>query len=698
MVAVIAVWLILWHCAYPLSFAACAILIALILSNLLLISHSTGFDTRVVAKYLLIADGIALPVAAIAANSPAPEVHLVFVIAILVASASTWPAASLVSFAVGATVNTLLALSEQTDYYVGSLNYRAYLCMLFCVSVFGYYFSTRFRRHESQIEHMRGEIEEKELTVSKTAEAVSYWTSIYETVTHGISSGVVLSNRDMRIIFVNKTFLEMAGAEPGQLPTRTSSQDFSEEVIAELGLREKLQHVRDTGKPLELQEIKIAKPGGQSCEALFSAFPIRDQEHQVGFVAAVFNDVTELKKARGETSEAKRQYRSLFTDLPSAFAIFSLADESLIRYNYQFEVLTGYTLDELMDKSFRDFLPGGNLRSVVRKFLYEIGEDAKPTATIELKIVIANGAELDVEAAFESYFVGDQPVGIQAVIRDITDRKAAEKEAERRRVQARLALKKMLEQKLITEEVRRLDALKSEFVSMVSHELRTPMASIKGALGMMADETAGPINDEQRKWIDMALRNVDRLTILLNDTLDVAKIASGKFPLHPEEIDLLPLVEEIGKEYSVKAAETGHSIRWECAEPPVCAFADAEAVRRILVNLVGNALFHTPAGSKIVVGAYCQDGMPCLAVKDNGNGIAPENLTRIFERFFQADRPTGDGPKGTGLGLSICKGLVEQMGGNISVQSELGKGATFLIALPAGPGTSNIELASDKKA
>jgi PAS domain S-box-containing protein len=588
-------------------------------------------------------------------------------------------------------VNTLFALSEHTDYHVGSSTYNIYLLILLFAAVLGVCLAAMFRAKEKRIEAMRDKLRKQESIIGGAADTISYWMNIYETAVRGIPTGIVLYDKDMHIVLVNDAFSRMIGEKPGELMAKTPSQYFPEKVVSELGLGKKLSHVRDSGELVGPQEIELTTSQGDSRVIMFRAFPIYDKEGIINFVLAVFDDISELRRAHSELAESERQYRSLFMNIPDAVVVFSLADGSLLIHNQQFEDLTGYSANEIRDKNFADFFPEDNLQSVVRKFIYRIGQDTKLSAPMELKMAIAGAEELDAETMFEPYFVGDEPVGIQAVIRDVTDRKTAEAEAVRRKVQTRLALKKMFEEKRVADELRKVDALKSEFVSMASHELRTPMASIKGALSLLADESAGPISKQQRKWVDMALKNVDRLTMLLNDTLDVAKIEAGRFPLYPKEISLSSIVEQVGSEYSVKARQTGRSISMECPETPVRAYADAEACRRVLINLVGNALFHTPAGSKIEIRAYYteEDGMSCIAVSDNGKGIAPENLARIFERFFQADRDVGEGPKGTGLGLAICKGLVEQMGGRIWAESEVGKGATFYFALPADQGSLN---------
>jgi PAS domain S-box-containing protein len=688
--ALVAACAVIWHFAYPPGLLFYTVFGILFLSNAFLAVVAKE-SLQVTAKYLYVADGILLPLMATGAGSAATEIQIVFVVAILASTASAWIPAPLVSFLSGAAVFSVLELGSRAGYGFGSAAYYVNLFILFSISALGVYLSTVFRTSEKQIGSMREEIEKKESLIGGAADTISYWMNIYETAVHGIPSGIVLHDNKMRIVLVNDAFSRMIDEKPAELMSRTPSQYLPERMIGDLGLRKKLEHVLDAGEFVEPQEITLTTQQGDSKLLVFRAFPIYDKKGEINFVLAVFDDISELRKAHKELAESERQYRSLFMNIPDAVVVFSMANGSLLIHNQELEDLTGYSANELREKNFSDFFPEGDLQSVVREFIYKIGRDTRLSAPIELNMTISSAEELDVEVTFEPYFVGDEPLGIQAVIKDVTQRKTAEAEAVRRKVQTRLALKKMMEEKRIADELRKVDVMKSEFVSMASHELRTPMASIKGALSLLTDGSAGAVSKQQRKWIDMALKNVDRLTVLLNDTLDVAKIESGKFPLYPKEIDIGSLAQQVGSEYSVKAAQSGHTISVEKTKSPVRAYADAEALRRILINLVGNAISHTPEGSKISIRAHYRDKdkMPCIAVEDNGDGISPENLEKIFERFFQTERQVGEGAKGTGLGLAICKGLVEQMGGGIWVESEAGKGAAFYFTLPARPPQRN---------
>ncbi|MCX7680457.1 MAG: GAF domain-containing protein [Anaerolineae bacterium] len=247
--------------------------------------------------------------------------------------------------------------------------------------------------------------------------------------------------------------------------------------------------------------------------------------------------------------------------------------------------------------------------------------------------------------------MGDEFLGTVSVFRDVT----AEVEAER---------------------------AKTEFVSMVSHELRTPMTSIKGYVKLLLMEMAGKLTEEQRHFLSIINTNVDRLTNLINDLLDISRIESGRLAISPRPIQVHQVIEQVMAEMHARATSRGLKLYSEL--PPVLpkVIADPDRVAQILTNLVANACNYTPSGGEVCVLAHVNGGEVHIAVRDTGIGIAPENLDKIFERFFRADDELVREVPGTGLGLAIVRSLVEMQGGRIWVESQLGAGSTFTFTLP----------------
>ena len=227
-----------------------------------------------------------------------------------------------------------------------------------------------------------------------------------------------------------------------------------------------------------------------------------------------------------------------------------------------------------------------------------------------------------------------------------------------------------------------VERLKNEFISSVSHELRTPMTSIKGYTDLLFLGMAGGLTDAQRNFLQIIKSNADRLTALVNDILDISRIETGRLRLTIERLNVLHLIDQVIILFREQFREKGLDLQWN---PPATldeVRGDAARVTQILNNLMANAWRYTPAGGRVQVTAEKRDGFVHVHVEDTGIGIAPENLARIFDRFFRADDPVVQEAGGTGLGLSIVKMFVEMLGGEIWVQSELGKGSTFSFSLP----------------
>lgn len=233
-----------------------------------------------------------------------------------------------------------------------------------------------------------------------------------------------------------------------------------------------------------------------------------------------------------------------------------------------------------------------------------------------------------------------------------------------------------------------LDKLKSEFVSIVSHELRSPLASMKMGISSVANGLIGPLNEEQQVMLAIADRDVDRLSKLTTDLLDLTKIEAGRLDLQVGGCDMLGLVKEVAESAEPQARQQGFYLEVVSTGETVNAAGDRDRLYQVVQNLVGNALnFTEEGGVTVTVGRV--DGQPQLVsvcVEDTGPGIPAEAMPTIFEKFSQAHNETRSEKRGTGLGLTISKGIVEAHGGSISAESEAGRGSRFCFTVPAaGP-------------
>jgi PAS domain S-box-containing protein len=227
-----------------------------------------------------------------------------------------------------------------------------------------------------------------------------------------------------------------------------------------------------------------------------------------------------------------------------------------------------------------------------------------------------------------------------------------------------------------------VERLKNEFISTVSHELRTPMTSIKGYTDLLFLGMAGGLTDAQRNFLQIIKSNADRLTALVNDILDISRIETGRLRLAVEPLNLVQLIDQVLASFAEQYREKGLHLQWN---PPAAledVRGDAARVTQILNNLLANAWQYTAPGGSVRIRAEERDRAVHVHVEDTGIGIAADNLSRVFDRFYRVDDPAVQEAGGTGLGLSIVKLFVEMLGGEVWVESEPGKGSTFSFSLP----------------
>ncbi|MCB4792319.1 MAG: HAMP domain-containing histidine kinase [Elusimicrobia bacterium] len=233
--------------------------------------------------------------------------------------------------------------------------------------------------------------------------------------------------------------------------------------------------------------------------------------------------------------------------------------------------------------------------------------------------------------------------------------------------------------------LKELDELKDSFVSSVSHELRSPLAAIDGYCDFLIEGfNRNMPREKQEKSLKIIKDATIRLTNFINNVLDIAKIKAGRFELRKTPVSFNDLAEEIVSLFVSLGEQQQKKIFNAVAKDLPNIFADPERIKQVITNLVGNALKFTKAGSEISIGARLnEDGQSITGwVKDTGIGIPPDDLTRVFERFFQVKESGMKKPKGTGLGLAIVAEIIKLHNGRIWVESTLGQGSTFKFTIP----------------
>ncbi|RKY41139.1 MAG: hypothetical protein DRP85_07060 [Candidatus Makaraimicrobium thalassicum] len=290
-----------------------------------------------------------------------------------------------------------------------------------------------------------------------------------------------------------------------------------------------------------------------------------------------------------------------------------------------------------------------------------------------------------------------QVAGVFAAARDITERREAEAEIRRcsERLEAQVRERTMeltkvnkqlrreiAERKNAEKKIQETMEIKSEFVSLVSHELRTPLTSIKEGISIVLSGIAGKLGGDQKKFLDIAKRNVDRLARLINDVLDFQKLEAGRVEFNMAENDINELVEEVYSAMLPLTDDKGLDFAVRTGDDLPRAKFDKDKITQVLTNIVSNAVKFTEKGGITVATAMEDAGAIRVSVKDTGPGVRLKDISRLFHKFEQlargGDRITG----GSGLGLAISREIIEKHGGKIWAESEVGKGTTFHFILP----------------
>ncbi|MBM3254027.1 MAG: GAF domain-containing protein [Candidatus Omnitrophica bacterium] len=239
-----------------------------------------------------------------------------------------------------------------------------------------------------------------------------------------------------------------------------------------------------------------------------------------------------------------------------------------------------------------------------------------------------------------------------------------------------------IENARLHEELKTLDNMKSNFIANVSHELRSPLASIKESVSLLLDEVSGALNSEQRRFLEIARKNIDRLSRLIDDLLDLAKIESGRTEMKRLFINIIMLVEDVINSFKVLAESKNIILGIKAASPVIKIWADPDKLTQAISNLLDNAIKYSPNGSSVTVEISDKGSIVEISVIDNGIGISKENIERLFDKFSRLEDAIQDRVKGTGLGLVITKELVQMHGGEIFVDSKPGEGSRFYFTLP----------------
>ncbi|MDE3151789.1 MAG: GAF domain-containing protein [Gemmatimonadota bacterium] len=407
---------------------------------------------------------------------------------------------------------------------------------------------------------------------------------------------------------------------------------------------------------------------------------------------ALDNFLREAERLAAE-EEALRERLLVDQVFESVPGVIYLYDENgrFRRWNQRFMDVTGYSAAEMEAAHPLNFFRGDDVPVLTERIqgVFVTGE-----GSVEADFVSKDGTATPYFFTGRRVTLEGRPhlvgVGIDISERVIAEHALREAKAElERKVEERTA-----DLRAAVEHAESADRIKSAFLATMSHELRTPLNSIIGFNGMVLKELAGPLNDEQKKQLGMALRSARHLLELINDVLDISKIEAGQLGVHREPVDLRASVEKVVGVIRPTAEGKGLGLNVELPDELPPLVGDRRRLEQVLLNLLNNAVKFTERGSvSLAVEAGGTTRMPDgrravrVQVRDTGIGIKPADLPTLFQPFRQLDTGLSRTHEGTGLGLAICRRLCELMGGAIDAESAWGRGSTFTVTLPVAPET-----------
>ncbi len=361
----------------------------------------------------------------------------------------------------------------------------------------------------------------------------------------------------------------------------------------------------------------------------------------VGLIALVLQGQQQVERSSVSLRQQENYSQTVLNSVADAIVVINEADQ-IETVNVAAQQLFGYGAAQLMGLPFR-------ILFVQPPLLNQAG------SAPELQIMRQNGDMRWVDLLETRLTLAGRSMRV-LVLRDVTQRRQTEQ-------------------------------LKNDFISTVSHELRTPLTAIHGGLGLVKSGTLGPLNDSQQQLLEIAAQNSEQLLNLINDLLDIEKLAAGKMQLLLESTLALPLLESALVRAEAVARSRQVTLQLQSTlNQPVWLLVDVQRFQQVMANLLANAIRYSPLGGVVTITAQQLGAILRVQVMDQGSGVPVEFIPRLFQRFSQADSSSARQQGGTGLGLAICKELLERMHGQIHYQPVPAGGACFYVDLPCEEG------------
>lgn len=524
----------------------------------------------------------------------------------------------------------------------------------------------KFEAHRRALETAR---DKRRSIISKTIELTRggkgfyiYSPVFYKKEFHGFMVGVFRTQKLFAIMLANMApkYSIQVFDDQDQLLFERASEDqtlypkWSRETTIELrGITWKIRICPDKDSLAEIQSTlpKVVLLGGFLLAFLFATavFLTQTAHYRAQQINLAYQ---RLRKETEDRLKAEVEVKELSMAMEHAVDGISRLDSSnrFTHVNPAYAVLLGWNADELINRDWLSVIDADDAEKMkgAHQLMLHKGK-----AEVEGRAVRKDGSVFHTQMILvKTVDLNQNYNGFFCFMKDITERK----------------FKEALE-------------IKSQFIAMASHELRTPLHSIKEGVNTLLEGLTGELNEDQREFLAIIKRNVDRLTRLINDVLDFQKLEAAAVKYDFKKHDINKIIHEVHETMNpmVKGKEVHFQLKLEGDLPKVRA--DADRIAQVLINLTNNAIKFTDSGP-IVISSEKENHAIKVSVKDSGIGIKREDVPKVFTTFGQLSTTKRMNSLGTGLGLSISKKIVEQHGGKIWVESEYGKGSTFSFLLP----------------
>lgn len=479
--------------------------------------------------------------------------------------------------------------------------------------------------------------------MSQSQQALKDNESRMRAIIETVIDGIVTINEKGIIETVNPSVLKMFGYEEQELIGQNVKVLMPEPYCDEHD--DYLLNYKETGEKKIIgigREVKGKRKDG-------SVFPIEIAVNEmvvggINMFTGVIRDISDRVHAETITKAIVENVVDGIITIDKMGTIKNVNPATAKIFGYSEEEMVGQNVKILMPDPYQSEHDG------YLKHHRVTGEERIIGIGREVEGLRKNGEVFPLELAVSAMEINGEEQ-FTGIVRDITDRKQAEK-------------------------------IKEEFISTVSHELRTPLTSIRGSIGLLTGGLAGEFSDKAQQLLSIASNNTERLLMLINDILDLSKIESGKMDFHFDEVNLNNFLNEAIESNKGYASQHNVSFALDTSVSGARIYADAHRLMQVMNNLMSNAAKFSSPGDEILVSAHRHHQQIRISVTDHGSGIPKELEPRIFDKFTQADSSDTRQVGGTGLGLNITKAMVEKHNGRIAFVSELGVGTTFYFDIP----------------